>query len=132
MQVCNLILELVVKHNGFHLLVKMLKQEMPNNDSLFTHCMQGTFETTEHVMCCTVNATVQIMIFICKKCLLLANEFGFWYILYLCLCIIIRCYLCVLEKLKMSESNSLQGRSKLDNWWGADIRIFMFTHHKNN
>ena len=29
MQVCNLILELVVKHNGFHLLVKMLKQEMP-------------------------------------------------------------------------------------------------------
>ena len=41
-----------------------------SNDSLFTHCMQGTFETTEHVMCCT--ATVQIMIFICKKCLLLA------------------------------------------------------------
>ena len=29
MQVCNLIRELVVKHNGFHLLVKMLKQEMP-------------------------------------------------------------------------------------------------------
>ena len=43
-----------------------------SNDSLFTHCMQGTFETTEHVMCWTVNATVQIMIFICKKCLLLA------------------------------------------------------------
>ena len=52
--------------------------------------------------------------------------------IYLCLCIIIRCYSCVLEKLKMGESNSLQGRSKLDNWWGADIRIFMFTHHKNN
>ena len=52
--------------------------------------------------------------------------------IYLCLCIIIRCYLCVLEKLKMGESNSLQGRSKLDNWWGADIRIFMFTPHKNN
>ena len=29
MQVSNLILELEVKHNGFHLLVKMLKQEMP-------------------------------------------------------------------------------------------------------
>ena len=29
MQVSNLILELVVKPNGFHLLVKMLKQEMP-------------------------------------------------------------------------------------------------------
>ena len=42
------------------------------------------------------------------------------------------CHPCVLEKLKMGESNSLQGRSKLDNWWGADIRIFMFTHHKSN
>ena len=54
--------------------------------------------------------------------------------IYLCLCIIIRCYLCVLEKLKMhmGESNSLQGGSKIDNWWGADIRISMFTHHKNN
>ena len=30
----------------------------------------------------------------------------------------------------MGESNSCQGRSKLDNWWGADIRIFMFTHIK--
>ena len=27
----------------------------------------------------------------------------------------------------------MQGRSKLDNWGeGADIHIFVFTHHKNN
>ena len=53
--------------------------------------------------------------------------------IYLCLCIIIRCYPCVLEKLKMGESNSVQGRSKLDIWCGGpDIHIFMFTHYKNN
>ena len=27
---------------------------------------------------------------------------------------------------------TLQGRSKLDNWGGADIHIYVFTHHKNN
>ena len=93
--------------------------------------MQGTFETTEHVMYCIANAAVQRMIFICKKCLLLA----IWLLVYtyaVYICIIIRCYLCVLQKLKMGESNSLQSRSKLNNWWGADIPIFMFTHHKNN
>ena len=131
MQVSNLILELVVKHNGFHLSGKNVQTRNASKDSLFTHCMQGTFETTEHVMYCIANATVQIMIFICKKCLLLA----IWLLVYtydVYICIIIRCYLCVLEKLKMGESNSLQSRSKLNNWWGADIPIFMFTHHKNN
>ena len=26
----------------------------------------------------------------------------------------------------------LQGRSKLDNWGGADIHIYVFTQNKNN
>ena len=57
--------------------------------------------------------------------------------IYICLCIIIRCYLCVLEKLKMGKSNSLQGRSKLDNWWGTfvyscshTIKTTDFNNHK--